>query len=266
MLLYPNAKINIGLNITNKLKSGYHVIESCFCPVSLYDIIEIKESNRNNLSISGIKIDGKKSNNIVSRAINTFNSDKKFNIHLHKNIPIGAGLGGGSSDGSSILKFLNNKYPKYDQEKLLSESNKIGSDCPFFIYNKIKYVTGTGDIFEEIKIDLTKKQIIIVNPKVSINTGEAFQNIYPSKPKYNLKEVLENENLENWKKFLKNDFENYAFSKVKILKKIKDHLTKVGAKYVSLSGSGSCLYGIFNIEDLDETEINFSYYSVKALA
>lgn len=266
MLLYPNAKINIGLNITNKLKSGYHVIESCFCPVSLYDIIEIKESNRNNLSISGIKIDGKKSNNIVSRAINTFNSDKKFNIHLHKNIPIGAGLGGGSSDGSSILKFLNNKYPKYDQEKLLSESNKIGSDCPFFINNKIKYVTGTGDIFEEIKIDLTKKQIIIVNPKVSINTAEAFQNIYPSKPKYNLKEVLENENLENWKKFLKNDFENYAFSKVKILKKIKDHLTKVGAKYVSLSGSGSCLYGIFNIEDLDETEINFSYYSVKALA
>ena len=105
MLLYPNAKINIGLNITNKLKSGYHVIESCFCPVSLYDIIEIKESNRNNLSISGIKIDGKKSNNIVSRAINTFNSDKKFNIHLHKNIPIGAGLGGGSSDGSSILKL-----------------------------------------------------------------------------------------------------------------------------------------------------------------
>ena len=145
MLLYPNAKINIGLNITNKLKSGYHVIESSFCPVSLYDIIEIKESNRNNLSISGIKIDGKKSNNIVSRAINTFNSDKKFNIHLHKNIPIGAGLGGGSSDGSSILKFLNNKYPKYDQEKLLSESNKIGSDCPFFIYNKIKYVTGTQD-------------------------------------------------------------------------------------------------------------------------
>ena len=115
-------------------------------------------------------------------------------------------------------------------------------------------------------LNLTKKQIIIVNPKVSINTAEAFQNIYPSKPKYNLKEVLENENLENWKKFLKNDFENYAFSKVKILKKIKDHLTKVGAKYVSLSGSGSCLYGIFNIEDLDETEINFSYYSVKALA
>ena len=266
MLLYPNAKINIGLNITSKIKSGYHSIESCFCPVSLYDIVEIKESHKNNFSTSGITIDGKKSNNIVHKAIKIFRSDKKFNIHLHKNIPIGAGLGGGSSDGSSILKFLNNKFPKYNQNELLSESNKIGSDCPFFIHNKVKYVTGTGNIFEEIKLDLTKKQIIIVNPKESINTAEAFKNIYPNKPRYNLKEVLENENLENWKKFLKNDFENYAFTKIKILQKIKDHLTKIGAKYVSLSGSGSCLYGVFNKEDLDETEINFSYYSVKALS
>ena len=162
MLLYPNAKINIGLNITKKLNSGYHLIESCFCPVTLYDIIEIKDSYKNNLSTSGIEIGGKKSNNIINKAINAFETDKKFKIHLHKNIPIGAGLGGGSSDGSFLLKFLNDKFKKYNKEELLSISNKLGSDCPFFIDNKIKYVKGTGDIFEEIDLDISKNKIIIV--------------------------------------------------------------------------------------------------------
>ena len=266
MLLYPNAKINIGLNITNKLKSGYHLIESCFCPVSLYDIIEIKESSINNLNTSGIKIDGKKSNNIITKVIKSFNSDKKFNVHLHKNIPIGAGLGGGSSDGSFLLKYLNDKFQKYNKEELLSESNKLGSDCPFFIHNKIKYVTGTGNIFSKIDIDISKNKIIIVNPKISINTTEAFQNILPKTPKYNLKEVLENENIENWKNYINNDFENYAFSKIKTLQKIKEKLYRIGAQYVSLSGSGSCMFGIFKKESLDKNEIKFSYFSVRALA
>ena len=157
MLLYPNAKINIGLNITNKLKSGYHVIESCFCPVSLYDIIEIKESNRNNLSISGIKIDGKKSNNIVSRAINTFNSNKKFNIHLHKNIPIGAGLGGGSSDSATLLLGLRYFYnrnthnsKKITLTKLKEIGLKIGSDVPACIVGKSLKLSGIGEKLKKI--------------------------------------------------------------------------------------------------------------------
>ena len=266
MLLYPNAKINIGLNITKKLNSGYHLIESCFCPVTLYDIIEIKDSNKNNLSTSGIEIGGKKSNNIINKVINLFETDKKFKIHLHKNIPIGAGLGGGSSDGSVLLKFLNDKFKKYNKEELLSISNKLGSDCPFFIDNKIKYVKGTGDIFEEIDLDISKNKIIIVDPKIPINTKEAFQNILPNRSKYDLKEVLENENLENWKKYINNDFEDYAFSKIKNLQKIKKNLYQIGAQYVSLSGSGSCIFGIFKKEYLDETEINsFDYYSVESL-
>ena len=114
----------------------------------------------------------------------SFNSDKKFNIHLHKNIPIGAGLGGGSSDGSFLLKFLNDKFEKYNKEEANYQNQiRLGSDCPFFIHNKIKYVTGTGDIFEEIDIDISKNKIIIVNPKISINTTEAFQNILPNNPK-----------------------------------------------------------------------------------
>tara|TARA_B100000287_G_scaffold230657_1_gene217287 strand:+ start:9103 stop:9903 length:801 start_codon:yes stop_codon:yes gene_type:complete len=266
MLLYPNAKINIGLNIVNRLKSGFHQIESCFCPVSLYDIIEIKEFNRNHLSLSGGKIDGKKSNNIVNKAINVFNCNQKFKVHLHKNIPIGAGLGGGSSDGSIILKFLNKKLEKFSEKELLFEANKLGSDCPFFIENKTKYVSGTGNIFEDITLDLSQNKIIIINPEISINTSEAFQNISPSKPKYNLKEILENENIENWNNYIKNDFEEFAFSKIKILKKIKSNLKKLGAKYISLSGSGSCIYGIFNNKDISDYEIKFKNYIVDFIA
>ena len=216
MILYPNAKINIGLNITSKLNTGYHKIESCFLPISLYDIIEINENERNKLSLSGIKIDCKISENIILKILNSFKSNKKFNVHLHKNIPIGAGLGGGSSDAAFTLKYLNKILKKFDNDQLLLEANKIGSDCPFFILNKTKYVTNTGDRFENINLDLSQKRIIIINPNKSINTSKAFKNISPSKAKYNLKEVLENENIENWNNYVKNDFEKYVFSKIKI--------------------------------------------------
>lgn len=262
MLLYPNAKINIGLNIVKKLNNGYHDIESCFCPVSLYDIIEIKQGEKDHLSLSGIKIDGEISNNIIVKALKIFNCNKKFRIHLHKNIPIGAGLGGGSSDGSSILNFLNSNFNKFNKKEILKESNKLGSDCPFFIHNKTQYVTGTGNNFEDINIDLSNKKIVIVDPRTSINTTKAFKNIIPQKPKYHLKEILENENLDNWKKYIKNDFEEYAFSKIKILKKIKSNLNKLGAKYISLSGSGSCIYGIFKEKDISENDIGFDNYIV----
>ncbi len=265
MILYPNAKINIGLNITSKLNSGYHKIESCFLPISLYDIIEINENERNKLSLSGIKIDCKISENIILKTLNSFKSSKKFNVHLHKNIPIGAGLGGGSSDAAFTLKYLNKILKKFDNDQLLLEANKIGSDCPFFILNKTKYVTNTGDRFENINLDLSKKRIIIINPNKSINTSKAFKNISPSKAKYNLKEVLENENIENWNNYVKNDFEKYVFSKIKTLNKIKSNLIDHGAKFVSLSGSGSCIYGIFDKNNLPDKEFQFDYHYVKIL-
>ena len=266
MLLYPNAKINIGLNIIKKLKNGYHNIESCFCPISLYDIIEIKEGNKDHLSLSGIKINGEISNNIILKALKIFNCNNKFRIHLHKNIPIGAGLGGGSSDGSSILNFLNNNFNKFNKKEILIESNRLGSDCPFFFHNKTQYVTGTGNNFEDINIDLSNKKIVIVDPKTSINTKNAFKSILPKKPKYHLKEILENECLDNWKKYIKNDFEEYAFSRINILKKIKSNLNKLGAKYISLSGSGSCIYGIFNENDISQNDISFNNYIVDVIS
>ena len=137
-----------------------------------------------------------------------------------------------------------------------------GSDCPFFIHNKTQYITGTGNNFEDINIDLSNKKIVIVDPRTSINTTKAYKNIIPQKPKYHLKEILENENLDNWKKYIKNDFEEIAFSKIKILKKIKSNLNKLGAKYISLSGSGSCIYGIFKEKDISENDIGFDNYIV----
>jgi len=266
MFIYPNAKINIGLNIINKLKSGYHEIESCFCPVSLHDIIEVNISDKNHLTTSGIKINSDVSDNILIKCLKKFNSNKNFRIHLHKIIPIGAGLGGGSSDAAFLLNFLNdNSQIKLSYEKVLQIANDIGSDCPFFIENKKKYITGTGNILNEINIDINNKSIIIVDPGKSINTVEAYNNVLPNKPKYNLKDILLNENIENWSNFIKNDFENFAFKKIKKLKKIKALLIKLGAEFVSLSGSGSCIYGIFNTDEINLIDLPYKSFKVKVI-
>lgn len=266
MFLYPNAKINIGLNIINKLKSGYHEIESCFCPVSLHDIIEVNISEKNYLTTSGIKINSNVSDNILIKCLKKFNSNKNFKIHLHKKIPIGGGLGGGSSDAAFFLNYLNNNSENnFSNNHILKIANEIGSDCPFFIKNKKKYVTGTGNMLDEIQIDINDKSILIVDPEKPINTTEAYNNIFPSKPKYKLKDVLINENIENWSKYIKNDFENFAFNKIKKLNKIKTHLLRSGAKFVSLSGSGSCIYGIFNTDDIHEIDFPFISFKVKII-
>ena len=253
MLLYPNAKINIGLNITEKLKSGYHNIESCFCPVSLFDIIEIKESVTSEIIETGIPIKCKEEDNLILKVLNNLPQRKNYKIHLHKNIPIGSGLGGGSSDSAIFLKYLNAENgSKLSKKNLYSIANRIGSDCPFFIDNKIKYVTGTGNILDKINIDMNNKYIIIYCPNEKISTAEAYNTIKPKKGNYNLKEVLENENLENWDKYVKNDFEPFAMKKIKSLKKIKNNFIERGAKFVSLSGSGSSIFGIFDRIDSAE--------------
>ena len=261
MFIYPNAKINIGLNIISKTGDGYHNIESCFCPIDLHDIIELKISNKTSLSTSGITIPENSNNNLIIKSIKLFNPKHNYKIHLHKNIPIGSGLGGGSSDATFLLKHLN-KNNKYSNNEIMNISKKIGSDCPFFLENKSKYITDKGEKMENIKIDLNDKKIIIIIPKKSISTIEAYDNINPKKSHFKLKEILENESLENWKNYIKNDFETYAFSKINELKKIKNHLYDQGATFVSLTGSGSAIYGIFN--NTENININNKYKSIKS--
>ena len=250
MFIYPNAKINIGLNIISKTSDGFHNIESCFCPIDLHDIIELKISNKTSLSTSGITIPGNSNNNLIIKSIRLFNPKLNYKIHLHKNIPVGSGLGGGSSDATFLLKHLNNN--KYSNDEIMNISKKIGSDCLFFWENKNKYITGKGEKIENIKII----------PKKSILTIEAYDNIKPKKSHFKLKEILENESLENWKNYVKNDFETYAFSKINELKKIKNHLYNLGATFVSLTGSGSAIYGIFN--NTENIKINNKYKSIKS--
>ena len=247
MLLFPNAKINIGLNITRRLKSGLHAIESCFCPVEIYDVIEVKKSNSSDLIETGIPITCKEEDNLILKVLHEIKIRGSYSIHLHKNIPIGSGLGGGSSDAAFLLKYLNTKKKKKISKKnLLEMAKRIGSDCPFFINNKVKYVTGTGNIFDEITIDIDNKYIVICCPDEKISTYDAYKAIIPKNPNYNLKEVLENENIENWKKFIRNDFEEFALKKIISLKSIRDSLRNRGAKYTSLSGSGSSIFGVFD--------------------
>ena len=261
MFIYPNAKINIGLNIISKTGDGYHNIESCFCPIDLHDIIELKISNKTSLSTSGITIPENVNNNLIIKSIKLFNPKLNYKIHLHKNIPIGSGLGGGSSNATFLLKHLNNNN-KYSNDEIMNISKKIGSDCPFFLENKSKYITGKGEKMENIKIDLNNKKLIIIIPKKSISTIEAYDNIKPKKSHFKLKEILENESLENWKNYVKNDFETYTFSKINELKKIKNHLYDLGATFVSLTGSGSAIYGIFN--NTENIKINNKYKSIKS--
>lgn len=269
MIFFPNAKINLGLNVISKKNNGYHNLESCFCPINLFDIIEIKKSDSSSFRTSGIKIPGKSKENIIFKIIEEIKTKvKPLDIFLYKNIPLGSGLGGGSSNATfsllTINKLLNLKIKK---NELFRITKKVGSDCPFFINNEVSYVQGTGNIIEKINIDIYKKKIIIIIPNLHISTKEAFKKISINKPKYSIKTILENESIEKWEKYIFNDFENYTFFKYNFLKKIKESLYNYGALFSSLSGTGSAIYGIFNKDvTIDENKFkNCSLIEAKVL-
>ena len=269
MIFFPNAKINLGLNVISKKNNGYHNLESCFCPINLFDIIEIKKSNNSSFRTSGIKIPGKSKENIIFKIIEEIKTKvKPLDIFLYKNIPLGSGLGGGSSNATfsllTINKLLNLKIKK---NELFRITKKVGSDCPFFINNEVSYVQGTGNIIEKINIDIYNKKIIIIIPNLHISTKEAFKKISINKPKYSIKTILENESIEKWEKYIFNDFENYTFFKYNFLKKIKESLYNYGALFSSLSGTGSAIYGIFNNDvTIDENKFkNCSLIEAKVL-
>jgi len=263
MIVYPNAKINIGLNVIEKRKDGYHNIETVFYPVNLMDALEIVPSvdlcNNYNIKVSGEILGGRPEDNLVVKAFNALKllyPDKilPVDIHLHKHIPTGAGLGGGSSDAANTIIALNQKFSLglNDQEMEIIAS-KIGADCPFFIKNKPVFATGTGDVFSNIDINLKGKYIIIVKPNISVSTQDAYSEIIPKCPVKKLPELLSLP-LDTWKDNVVNDFETTVFKKYPEIAAIKDKLYDLGALYATMSGSGSAVYGIFNkqINFIDE--------------
>jgi 4-diphosphocytidyl-2-C-methyl-D-erythritol kinase len=253
MLLFANAKINLGLNIICKRGDGYHLLQSIFIPIPFYDIIEITPANNNdiNFTSTGIAIDSSIEENLCVKAYrlmqNLFNIGG-INLHLHKQIPIGSGLGGGSSDAAFTLKGIN-KLEKLNlsNEELKKIAVKLGADCPFFIDNVPAYAEGIGEQLKPIDNVISDNYIVLVIPDIFISSTEAYKNIIPQTPDYNLLEVYLS-GYKQYKNTIKNQFEKFAFSKYQQLKEIKDSLYKERAFYASMSGSGSAMYGLFDFE------------------
>ena len=252
MLTFPNAKINLGLNITEKRPDGYHNLETVFYPVALEDALEIRTNpeaqQKFTLHQHGMEIAGNPENNLVVKAYLLL--DKEFHlppveIHLYKHIPSGAGLGGGSSDAAFMLKLLNEHYNlQLSDNQLEDYAATLGADCAFFIKNTPTYAEGIGNIFSPIELSLKGYRIMIVKPDVFVSTREAFANIRPHRPEYPVREVIRRPVAE-WKDTLINDFEASVFPQYPVIGEIKEELYHQGAIYASMSGSGSSVFGLF---------------------
>ena len=267
MIVFPNAKINIGLNIVNKRADGYHDLETVFYPVMIRDVLEVVEAKELSFGSTGITVPGAFEDNICLKAYELLSRDIKLppvKIHLHKNIPIGAGLGGGSADASFFIKLMNEKFLLgLSQERMEHYASQLGADCTFFIQNQPVFASEKGGKFENIELDLGKYFIILVMPDVHVATGEAFKDIIPKPPVKNLK-VLINDDITKWKISITNDFESGIIKRYPEIGSIKDSLYHSGAIYASMSGSGSSVYGIFGSPlTLPELEIgNRVFYGV----
>lgn len=250
MVSFANAKINIGLNIVGKRPDGYHLLESVFYPFPLYDIVEItriEAALETTLSITGLHLPVE-DNNLCLKAYHLLSerfSLPPVHIHLHKQIPFGAGLGGGSSDAAVVLKMLNEKFNiGLSILQLEQEAAKLGADCPFFIRNEPLYVEGIGADLSPISLDLSDRFVVIVKPDAHISTAEAYQHVVPHPAKEDLREVLRLP-VQDWKFYVRNDFEDRVFERYSIIRETKLALYASGAVYASMSGSGSAVYGIF---------------------
>jgi 4-diphosphocytidyl-2-C-methyl-D-erythritol kinase len=251
---FPNCKINLGLHILGKREDGFHNLETVFYPIAFKDALELIPSPNSTTDIeftgTGLAVDGNTIDNLCVKAYHLLKKDfpqlPAVKIHLHKAIPMGAGLGGGSADASFMLNMLNEKFHlKLSTPKLLNYALQLGSDCPFFIINKPCFATGRGEMLEEIKIDLSAYKIVLINPGIHVNTGWAFSHITPALSKKSIKEIVQ-QPIETWKAELKNDFETAVFTVHPQVKEIKESLYLQGAIYAAMSGSGSTVFGIFD--------------------
>lgn len=265
MLSFPNAKINIGLNITVKRPDGYHDLETLFYPIPVKDALEIIEAEASGTDIifssSGNEISGNEEDNLCVKAYRLLKKDfpeiPAVKMHLHKNIPIGAGLGGGSSDAAAVLQLLNKKFNlNISVEALQHYALALGSDCPFFILNKASIATGRGEILKETSIDLSPYKIMIVHPGIHVSTAKAFSDLDESGFSLAGKlGVALREDISQWKNTIKNDFEKTVFAQYPELKELRDKMYENSALYSAMSGSGSSIYGIF----LKDTVINIKF-------
>ena len=251
MILFPNAKINIGLNILSRREDGFHNLETIFYPLAIRDALEVVEADRLQFSSSGLEIPGDAIDNLCLKAYHLLAEDYKLpsvHIHLHKHIPIGAGLGGGSADASFFIRLMNDKFElKMDSFKMEAYASKLGSDCAFFIQNKAALAFGKGDQLQAIDLDLSNYFIILVMPAVQVSTSDAYSGVSPAAVAIPLSDLIKLP-LEEWRTVIKNDFEPSVFLQYSIIGEIKSKLYNAGAMFASMSGSGSSVFGIFKEE------------------
>ncbi len=248
----PNAKINIGLYVVEKRSDGYHNLETIFYPLPLCDELVVEEQSGLNqscrLEVEGIAVTSSQEDNLIVKAYRLLEKEYKLGntaVYLRKNIPFGAGLGGGSSDAAFMLKALNELYAlNLSTIELENYAVKLGADCPFFIRNRPVFATGIGNIFQPVELSLEGYQFVLVKPEIHVSTPEAYAGIQPRKAPYSLPESIMLP-VEKWKNLISNDFEQSVFAKFPRIGELKNELYEAGAVYATMSGSGSSLVGIF---------------------
>ncbi len=251
MTVYPPAKINIGLFVTEKRPDGFHNIETVFFPISLTDRLEIVVSDMDekiHFECLGMLQGEDPADNLCCKAYHLLDTDYRLppvKIRLHKTIPVGAGLGGGSSDAAYTLQALNHLFHlRISDEQLIVYASRLGSDCAFFLQNGPALGTGKGEILESIALSLTGYHILLVKPPVFVSTADAYSSVKPKLPQRHLPELVQMP-VDMWRETITNDFEDSVFTKFPEIKQIKERVYAAGATYASMSGSGSCVYGLF---------------------
>ncbi len=248
MIIFPRAKLNLGLNIVEKRSDGYHNLETVFYPIDIHDTLEVEPSDSLQLQLSGVPLEGEISKNLVVRAWQLLKNDypvPPVNIRLHKEIPSQAGMGGGSSDGAFMLRLLNDLFHlDLSKDDLRQKATLLGADCPFFITDHPAYAEGIGEQLIPITLDLNHYHLLIVKPPVAVSTREAFAHIKPRQTEIKCRDIVQ-QDIRTWRGLLKNDFEDSIFPQYPRLKEIKQQIYKQGALYAAMTGSGSSLYGFF---------------------
>ena len=258
MITFPNAKINLGLNIVERRPDGYHNIETVFFPIPLTDVLEIVPAaagGETTLTCYGNPVDCPPEKNLVMRAYRMMQERYDLPpvaIHLYKHIPDGAGLGGGSSDAAHALMMLNKMYDlQLSDDELAAMAVTLGADCAFFIYNRPMLAMGIGDVMSPVEVDLKGKTLLLVKPPVGVDTRTAYSRVVPAPATLNLAHTIA-QPVEGWDGLLVNDFEPSVFAVLPQLWLIKARLLDAGAQYAAMSGSGSTIFGIFNSDKLAE--------------
>ena len=262
MIVYPNAKINLGLQVLAKRVDGYHDLDTVFYPVNLQDALEVhvcegEASYR--LHLIGMPVEGSEADNLVVKAYCLLKEKYALppvDIHLFKHIPTGAGLGGGSSDAAFMLRLLDERFELHLTEpELAAYATRLGADCPFFLKNKPMLAGGIGERLSPVSVSLKGMHIVIVKPDVSVSTREAFAGIAPHRPERTVREAIAYP-VEEWKHVLLNDFEPGIFKLHPEIGALKERMYALGAIYAAMSGSGSAVYGLFK-EHLEDVESHF---------